>query len=311
MSLSSDLAAIAGNTVILHGRSNYEKWAWSIEGTAKLGLFWSAYDGTNVPIDTTADKKEACLHRERKALGLLKKTVDPIIALEIQSMSDIKVTTIDPTSEVVTITTRRPTAKDVWDHLKGLYQKADAVTTLLEYRLLHRTVLNDDGNLEAQLNHLTQLRSRCALNGFGLKDYEFAATILISLPDSYSHIADFFLATTEIEDLKVEEVHEKILETEICRKSNADPTTNVIHEVGQPSILKKPKGACFKCGQQDLGQDLKVWNGNKGKRPSGGNQTINIIEESPSEEECDTTAFFYDSISQPKVGSWILVQLTA
>ena len=61
MSLSTDLAAIAGSTVILAGKLNYQRWAWSVEGTAKLDLFWSVYKGTNNLANPTNDtQKEMC-----------------------------------------------------------------------------------------------------------------------------------------------------------------------------------------------------------------------------------------------------------
>jgi hypothetical protein len=111
MSLSTELTALAGNTVILAGKSNYQRWAWSVEGTARLGLFWSAFDGTNAPLDNSATQKESSNQREMKALGLIMKTVDPVIALELQSMPDISDNQTPPT-------TRRPTAEEIWKHLK-------------------------------------------------------------------------------------------------------------------------------------------------------------------------------------------------
>ena len=304
MSLSIDLGSIAGNTVILQGCSNYQKWAWSIEGTAQLGTFWSAYDGTNKALDDTPEKLEAAANRETKALGLIKKTVDPIVALEIQSL-----TIADTTA---TGGSRPPNAKEVWDHLKKLYQKSDGVSALLDYRLLHHTVLNDDGTLEAQLNNLAQLRSRCTLNGLSVKDYEFAAIILISLPDSYSHIAESLLASTKIEDLKVEEVCAKILETEIRRKGETDPSTNAIRKSGQSSSLnkKKPKGACYKCGNKGhwanrcpdkSSNDVPAATPPQQRKDpvqnvarTSDNPAVNIVEESSTSEQCEPTIQFYD-----------------
>ena len=89
MSLTVDLTTIVSNTIILIGKANYQRWTWSVEGTACMGLFWSAYDGTNTPTDTTAAQKEASAQREMKALSLIMKTVDTNIALEIQSMADV------------------------------------------------------------------------------------------------------------------------------------------------------------------------------------------------------------------------------
>ena len=123
MSLSTELTSLAGNTVILAGKSNYQRWAWSVEGTARLGLFWSAFDGTNTPLDTSAAQKESSSQREMKALGLIMKTVDPVIALELQSMPSIS-------DNQTPATTRRPTAKEIWEHLQTRYQKSDSTSSL-------------------------------------------------------------------------------------------------------------------------------------------------------------------------------------
>ena len=292
---------------------NYQQWAWSVEGTAKLGLFWSAYDGTNVPVDANnATQKEACDQREMKALGLIMKTINPVIALELQSMSDVSVTQGTPATKC------RPNAKEIWDHLQSNYQKSDAVSSLYDYRQLHRTTLIDDGTLEAQVNHLFQLRSRCALNGLKLEDYQFAATILIALPESYSHIADSLLANGKIEDLKVDTVRAKILETEVRRKGETDPAANAIRKSGrsQPPKKKAPRGTCFECGKtghwasrcptkkpnttssatspskKDLGQDVRTWGRKPKSNASSTSAAVNNVQTSSPEYE--SAICFYD-----------------
>ena len=322
MSFTTDLAAIAGKTIILSGKANYQQWAWSVEGTAKLGLFWSAYDGTNTPADpNNPTQKEACDQREMKALGLIMKTVNPVIALELQSMPDITSTTAT--------TPRRPNAKEIWDNLKSKHQKSDAVTSLYDYRQLHRTTLIDDGTLEAQINHLFQLRSRCALNGLKLDDYQFAATILIALPNSYSQIADSLLANGKIEDLKVETVRAKILETEVRRKGETDPAANAIRKSGRSQPLKKkaPRGTCFECGKtghwasrcptkkldatsstnspskKDLGQDVRPWGRKPKPNASSTSAAVNNVQTSSPEYE--STIYFYDR-ADISAESWLM-----
>ena len=54
------------------------------------------------------------------------------------------------------------------------------------------------------------------MNGLKLENYQFATTILIALPESYSHITNTLLANSKMEDLTVEAVRVKILETEVC-----------------------------------------------------------------------------------------------
>jgi hypothetical protein len=249
MSLSTELTALTSTTVILSGKGNYQKWSWNIGGTARLGGFWPALDGTNTPAEDTAVHIEAVAQREMKALGLLMKTVDPVIALEIQSMPKVEVTKTENNKSVTT--SRSPNAKEIWDFLETRYHKSDAITSLYNYRLLHQTALIDDGTLEAQINALIQIRSRCALNGLKLEDFQFAATILIALPESYSQIVDSLLTHGKLEDLSVETVQAKILETEIRRKNEANPAANAMRRSAKLSSSKdKPKGQCFNCGKK-------------------------------------------------------------
>ena len=196
MSITTDLATIGGNITILTGRSNYQRWAWSVEGTAQFGGFWVAYGGTTVVTLTDAQKES----NENKTLSLIMETINPNIALKIQSIPDIINTTVNPN------TTHSPNAKDIWIHLKSRYQKTDSISSLYDYRQLHCTTLIDDGTLEDQLNHLIQLHSRCAMNGLKLENYQFTATILIALLESYSHITNTLLANSKMEDLMVKAV---------------------------------------------------------------------------------------------------------
>ena len=139
------------------------------------------------------------------------------------------------------------------------------------------------------------------------------------LPDSYSHIADSLLATNKINDLTVEGVQAKILETKFRHKGEIDPTANAIRHVSHPSISKKkgPKGACYNCGntghwanrcpvkkldsapaatsplKKDLGQDVEAWGGKRNKPATGvGTAAINNVAVATS--KFNSTIFFYD-----------------
>jgi len=79
----------------------------------------------------------------------------------------------------------------------------------------------NDGNLEAQLNTLESMRSKCALNAIKLENWQYAALLLIHLPESYRHISDSFLTTGKIDQLDTAAVTAKIIETEIRRKAES------------------------------------------------------------------------------------------
>ena len=53
------------------------------------------------------------------------------------------------------------------------------------------------------------------MNSLKLKNYQFAATILMALLESYSHITDTLLTNGKMEDLMVKAVQTKISETKV------------------------------------------------------------------------------------------------
>ena len=81
--MSFDLTQITGNMPILTGKANFRQWSMEIEVTARLGGFWGAYAGDNNARDQSAAQLDAVAQSEMKAMGLIRKTVTPIIALEI------------------------------------------------------------------------------------------------------------------------------------------------------------------------------------------------------------------------------------
>lgn len=145
-----------------------------------------------------------------KALSLIMKTVSPHIALKIRQMPSI----IDKpgTPDVKCC----PNAKEIWNHLQSQYQKTDAISSIYDFCQLLLTPLVDNGTLKEQLNNHNKICSHCALNGINLEDYLFTATILTTLPKSYSHITNSLLTHGKIQGLTVEGVYAKIVETEAC-----------------------------------------------------------------------------------------------
>ena len=176
MSSNLDLSRI-GN---LTNQSNYTDWALEVEATAHLGGFWKAYQGLNKTTSTTPDATETdrVETREEKAVGLLLKTVSPNLRVELKAL---------------TAPQSGPVSQQYWDHLKGKYEKQDGASSLLDFAALVETKLVDDGTLEAQLNALEATRSRCALNKIKLEDWQYAALLLLHLPENYKHISDSFL----------------------------------------------------------------------------------------------------------------------
>lgn len=86
---------------------------------------------------------------------------------------------------------------------------------------------------------LPQVPDQSTFVSIKMEDYLFAATI------------------TKIEDLSLDEVHSKVLETEVCRKGDTDSAANLpciipaptssFSSFTSPKKSKGPRGACYIC----------------------------------------------------------------
>jgi len=201
-----DLARIP----ILMNQSNYRDWALDVSATARLGGYWKAFLSTNTTSSTDAAELDRIEQREEKAMGLILKTSSNNLRIELSDYAPTPAMGAGPVAH---------TAQLYWDYLKAKFEKQDGVSALLNFSSLVKTELVDNGNLEAQLNTLESMRSKCALNAIKLENWQYAALLLIHLPESYRHISDSFLTTGKIDQLDTAAVTAKIIKTEIRCKA--------------------------------------------------------------------------------------------
>ena len=135
---------------------------------------------------------------------------------------------------------REQTPHEKWEFLRAKYQKKDGISAIIDWGRLVKMKFVDNGNVQQQLNDMMELWNKCHLHKFMFENWQFAALILLALPDSLAHIKDHFLtATTSTEGLSPDTVCAKVIEYENRKKGEvADWAANVI--VTKPS--KKAKG---------------------------------------------------------------------
>lgn len=198
---------------VLTGHSNYREWALDVKVTARIGGLYEALHGINTPV--TTDPKDigvaALESREEKAIGLITKTVSPVLKFELDEYKVLKTTALVD-----------PTTKDSWDYLKKKFEKMDGACAIIDFGALTCTRLVDDGTLEAQSNVLQDIRPPCALNDFRYEDWQYAALLLRSLPEAYNHIRGSFLPTSTPKALRPDDTRTRILKTENRRKAEAE-----------------------------------------------------------------------------------------
>ena len=290
-----------GKIPVLQSQSNYHKWSLEVKATTQLEGFWKAILGTNTTTSTDESKKDKVEQREMKAMGLMMKTVSGVLKVKLHKLQI--------TDSSVSSGFRDPTAKDLWEHLKLKFEKKDGVSAILDLSQLTQSKLIDGGTLKTQLNTMQDVRSQCTLNDIKFEDWQYAALILLALPETYKHITNSFLTISIAKDPKLADVHAKILETEICHKADTTSTANALlaKPTGKKKVKKPPPDQpCFKCGK--MGHWARCCKA-KPKNPSTTSSfNSNITRTSPlnvvenSDAESDSPVFCYFDV--PK--SWLV-----
>ena len=227
----SDIAKQIERIPFLTGQANYAKWSIAVENAALLGDCWDQFTGEDDPLDKSVAEKAKFRSCYNKAKGLIHSTVSNTIMTEVRALPPILVVKTEATDNTPAVTaSREQTPYEKWEFLKGKYQKKDGISAIIDWGQLVKTKFVDDGDIEKQLNDMIVLRNKCHLHKFTFEDWQFAALILLALPDSLAHIKDHFLtATSSAEGLSPDTVRAKIVEYENRKKGEAaSSSANVI-----------------------------------------------------------------------------------
>jgi hypothetical protein len=296
--MSSDLAQAIGKVPVLTGQSNYREWQIEVKATARLANVWKAITGTDKPVVATEAADVAAFEaREEKAIGLITRTVSSHLKLELDEYRVKDSQNAD----------QEANSKEMWAYLQTKFEKKDGISAIIDYGRLTRAKLVDDGTLEEQLNALQELRSRCALNDFKYADWQFAALILLALPDSFDNIKDHFLTTSTPKNLKPDDIRARILEKQNRKKDEADVSAaNLITAKSKANAKGKQKkkqltndrSSCLNCGRK--GHWARECCSKKKDTPSSSNagpdkpggSSLNVVETSDAESDSPVLCYF-------------------
>jgi len=287
------------------GQSNYREWSIEVKATARFTGTWQAIQGTDkAVVSTDATDVAALATREEKAIGLIFRTVSSHLKLELDELR-ITPATASTSTSTTAAAPREATASELWTHLKTKFEKKDGVSAIIDYGRLTRTKLVDDGTLEEQLNALQDLRSRCALNDFKYEDWQFAALILLALPDSYDNVKEHFLTTADPKNLNSDDIRARILEKQNRKKDEADLAgANIITTKAATAKAKKRSKRppddkpCFNCNKtghwaRECRSKKKDTSNQSAAGPGKpGGSSLNVVENSDAESDSPVLCYF-------------------
>lgn len=150
----------------------------------------------DVAVSDSAEHKCNLRKQERKARGLITGSISDLLKFELDELKGNEVTTTTSTGEdtVTVISYLEPSTQQLWEHLKACLQKKDGTSAIFDPQQLARTRFHNNNTLENQLTAMQVLCSRCTLNDFDLSDWQYATTILLTLPSTltYKVIKDYY-----------------------------------------------------------------------------------------------------------------------
>ena len=249
----SDIAKQIASIEPLTGQANYRLWSLKVKSLAFVGTCWDAILGTDTAATSEEADKRAHYAREQKASGLIQSTVSSTLMIELSELPQVVVTAATGDTPAIT---REPNAHEYWAFLKDRFEKKDRISAVLDYCQYVNTHFVDDGNLEAQINKYTELRTTCTLNGYKFSEFIHATHLLMALPDtpSYQQIVNYFFTSVKHDEFKLDDVRARALELENRERVVAQnaAAANVI--AAKPNKKKgKAKAKTKKADCQDYG----------------------------------------------------------
>ena len=159
----SSLAKFLLGVEKLTGQQNYRKWSLEIKSTTELGDAWEAMIGEDTAVSESAEHKRNLQKRARRARGMITGSVSESLLVELDELKGSEVTeTTGSGADETTITYfLEPTAEQLWNHLKGRFQKKDGTSAILDFQQMVSTRFHGDDTLENQLSAIQVLHSRC------------------------------------------------------------------------------------------------------------------------------------------------------
>ena len=149
----SDLAKFLLGSEKLTSQLNYQKWSLDIKSAAELSDSWDAMIDEDVAVSESTEHKCDLCKCKCKARGLITSSVSDSLKVKLDELKGTEETKTTGSGEtaVTTISYAEPTAHQLWEHLKGRFQKKDGTSAILDFQQMVSTWFHNDDTLENQL----------------------------------------------------------------------------------------------------------------------------------------------------------------
>ena len=199
------------------------------------------------------------------------------------------------------------TAKQAWTTLKEYHQKVILTSKVLLLKTLCRTVLSEDGDMEAHISGFSHTVNQLMALGTELDDNLLAAMLLGSLPESYDTLVTALESRPE-KDITQQLIKSKLIDEYKRRKGQKDLRDNLISETAMKITYSNNSGqnknnnnsrqegrSCYFCKKaghiKPNCRKYKAW------KSKNGNQANAVKEESTTTEENSTLRYECDETS--------------
>ena len=104
-------------------------------------------------VSESAEHKHDLRKQELKACGLITGSVSDSLKVELDELKgDEETKTTGSGEDAVTVVTyKEPSAHQLWEHLKGRFQKKDGTSAILDFQQMVSTRFHNDNTLKNQL----------------------------------------------------------------------------------------------------------------------------------------------------------------
>lgn len=196
----------------LQGASNFDFWEFNVKNIAKADNQWRIIIGEETRPEETDDNTEDVedwVERDEAALIRIS------LSVEKQCVPHVRNAT---------------SASEAYSALSLAYKQSGALVAFNLRMEMHQFRFEDSRQLQPQLDHLLDLRSRTTAAGITITDLDYLLTVIMALPPSYSILRTSILASkNKIEEIKLDVILPIVLQEEAQRKGVAGNTDSSEH----------------------------------------------------------------------------------